>query len=107
MTIAQVLMRSLKTTGGLTRGRGISPSTIAKWVHSMPATSRVIDDKDTFSGVVCVKSEQHVDLRESSQTPDHVDTATLLTWLNLHNPFQRRGALLWTMSTMLAGYVYT
>ena len=28
MTIEQVLMRSLKTSGGLTRGRGISASTI-------------------------------------------------------------------------------
>ena len=54
MTIEQVLMRSLKTSGGLTRGRGISPSTIAKWVNSMPAASRVIDAMETFGGVACV-----------------------------------------------------
>ena len=68
MTIEQVLMRSLKTSG-----RCISPSTIAKWVHSMPAASRVIDAMETFGGVACVTSEQHVDLRESNQklTPRH------------------------------------
>ena len=47
-TIEQVLMRSLETSGGLTCGRGISPSTIAKWVHSMPAASRVFDAMETF-----------------------------------------------------------
>ena len=93
MTIEQVLMRSLKTSGGLTRGRGISPSTIAKWVHSMPAASRVIDAMETFSGVACVTSEQHVDLR------DHADTATFLTWLDLHHPFQRASPLLASLAS--------
>ena len=94
MTIEQVLMRSLKTSGGLTRGRGISPSTIAKWVHSMPAASRAIDAMETFGGVACVTSEQHVDLRESDQKRDHADTATFLTWLDRHHPFQRASHLL-------------
>ena len=79
MTLEQVLMRSLKTSGGLIRGHGISPSTIAKWVHSMPAASRVIDAMETFGGVAWVTSEQHVDLRESDQKRDHADIATFLT----------------------------
>ena len=44
---------------------------------------------ETFSGVVCVTSEQPVDLREYN----HADTATFVTW-NLHNPFQRASPLL-------------
>ena len=99
MTIEQVLMRSLKTSGGLTRGRGISPSTIAKWVHSMPAASRVIDAMETFGGVACVTSEQHVDLRESDQKRDRADTATFLTWLDLHHPFQRASPLLASLAS--------
>ena len=99
MTIEQVLMRSLKTSGGLTRGRGKSPSTIAKWVHSMPAASRVIDAMETFGGVACVTSEQHVDLRESDQKRDHADTATFLTWLDLHHPFQRASPLLASLAS--------
>ena len=39
-------------------------------------------------------SEQNVDLRESNQKRDHADTATFLTWLNLHHPFQRASPLL-------------
>ena len=80
------LMRSLKTSGGLTSGRGISPSTIAKWVHSMPAASRVIDAMETFGGVACVTSEQHVDLRESDQKRDHADIATFLTLFGPASP---------------------
>ena len=99
MTIEQVLMRSLKTSGGLTRGRGISPSTIAKWVHSMPAASRVIGAMESFGGVACVTSEQHVDLREFNQKRDHADTATFLTWLNLQHPFQRALPLLASLAS--------
>ena len=77
MTIEQVLMHSLKTTGGLTRGRGISPSIIAKWIHSMPATCRIVDARETFSGVASTTSEQHVGFRESRQRCDLADMTTL------------------------------
>ena len=99
MTIEQVLMRSLKTSGGLTRGRGISSSTIAKWVHSMPAASRVIDAMETFGGVACITSEHHVDLRESDLKRDHADTATFITSLDLHHPFQRASPLLASLAS--------
>ena len=35
LVIEQVLMRYLKSRGGLTRGRGMSPSVPMLWVHSM------------------------------------------------------------------------
>ena len=60
-------MLSQKTSGCITRGRFISPSTIAKWVHSMPGASRVIDAMETFNGVVRIMSEQPVALLESNQ----------------------------------------
>ena len=69
-------MRSLKTSGGITRGRFISPSTIAKWVHSMPGTSRLIDAMETFNGVVRITSEQPVALLESNQR--HSDIRNLV-----------------------------
>ena len=99
MTIEQVLMHSLKTTGGLTRGRGISPSTIAKWVHSMPATCRIVDARETFSGVANTTSEQHVDLRESRQRRNLADMTTLKGWLTIHNPFDRTSPLLASLSS--------
>ena len=65
----------------------------------MPAASRVIGAMETFGGVACVTSEQHVDLRESNQKRDHTDTATFLTWLNLHHPFQRASPLLASLAS--------
>ena len=35
LVIEQVMMRSVKSRGGLTRGRGMTESVIAKWIHSM------------------------------------------------------------------------
>ena len=72
---------------------------IVKWVHSKPAASRVIDAMETFGGVACVTSEKHVDSRESSQRHDHAGAATFVTWLNLHNPFQRASPLLASLTS--------
>ena len=80
-TIEQVLMRSIKTSGGLTRGRGITPSVLAKWVGSIPATSRMIRAVEYFSGVITVTSEQHSDFHESRQKRDHADLTTFKNWL--------------------------
>ena len=41
MTIEQVLMKSMKTSGGLTHGRGISDSIIAMWILSTIALTTV------------------------------------------------------------------
>ena len=53
-----------------------------------PDTSRVIDAIQTFGGLVCATSAQHVDVHESSQSRDHVNSVTFLNWLNQHNPFE-------------------
>ena len=41
----QVLIRSVKTTGGLTRGRGMDESQWASWLLSMLACAEINDDK--------------------------------------------------------------
>ena len=40
LVIEQVLMRSLKSTGGLTRGSGITEAQRALWTMSMPACAQ-------------------------------------------------------------------
>lgn len=42
LVIEQVLMRSLKTTGGMTRGRGMSEGQRAQWILSMPDCAEMI-----------------------------------------------------------------
>ena len=41
LIIEQVLMRSVKTTGGLTRGRGMSETQRLVWLMSMPACADI------------------------------------------------------------------
>lgn len=41
MTIEQTLMRSLKISGGLSHGRGISDSTLSRWAVTMPTVTVV------------------------------------------------------------------
>jgi hypothetical protein len=41
LVIEQVLMRSVKTAGGMTRGRGMTESQRSKWLLSMPACADV------------------------------------------------------------------
>ena len=49
MTIEQVLMKSLKSAGGMTHGRGITESTISQWVLSAPYCSKVIKHVKEFN----------------------------------------------------------
>ena len=86
-TIEQVLMRSLKTSGGMTQGRGITDSTLTKWVHGLPHCLRFCGALEQFSGVVTAKSEQHRDLRSSTQLSDKKDYDIFVDWLQSHPPF--------------------
>ena len=38
----QFLMRTLKTSEGITHGRGITDSTLTKWVHALPRCAPVM-----------------------------------------------------------------
>ena len=58
-TIEQFLMRMLKTSGGMTHGRGITDSTLTKWVHALPYCVPVCDALEKFTGVHSTTSEQH------------------------------------------------
>lgn len=87
MTIEQVLMRSMKTTGGLTHGRGLSESTLSKWVSSIPATLPFSEQLEMFCGVKSEFSEQHVELRDSRLTRDNEDFKQVFEWFSAHSPF--------------------
>lgn len=87
MTIEQTLMRSMKSTGGLTRGRGVSDSVLSKWILGTTATHDICTSLEQFSGVQFFSTEQHVDFREARQKRDLADVAKLTLWLENHPPF--------------------
>ena len=59
LMIEQVLMMSLKTRGGVTRGTGLSELQRTKWILSMPVSSRYNLAMQTFTNVGFTTSDQH------------------------------------------------
>ena len=69
-TIEQVLMRMLKTRGGLKQGRGITSSTQSKIVNVLPKTVPVCESLEDFCGIHSQTSDQHTDLRACTTSRD-------------------------------------
>ncbi len=87
LVIEQVLMRSMKTSGGLTRGRGMTEQQRLIWVLSMPVCAEVNKAMQELSGVNYVTSEQNKDMTKARQARDWKDTATILSYLEENTPF--------------------
>ena len=85
--IESVLMRSLKTSGGLTRGRGMSEQQRAIWTLSMPACASVNSSMQELTGVQRATGEQNQELSQSRTSRDWKDTFTLIEYLKDRNPF--------------------
>lgn len=87
LVIEQALMRSVKTSGGLTRGKGMSEIQRAVWVLSMPARAEVNYAMQDLTGVRYHTSEQHRETTRSRQERDIKDTSEILSFLTVHDPF--------------------
>lgn len=87
LIIEQVLMRSVKTTGGLTRGRGFTEAQRLVWLLSMPACAEVNHAMQKFTETSYETSEQHKDTRKSRLERDDADTVIVLSVLKDNNPF--------------------
>ena len=59
IVIEQVLMRSLKSRGDLTRGRGMTESVRQQWVYSMHACAAIHDAMTSLTGKHHTTSHQH------------------------------------------------
>ena len=65
--IEKLFMCMMKASGGMMHGQGITDSTITKWVHALPRCVPICDALEQFTGVHTATSEQHKDLRPSTQ----------------------------------------
>ncbi|CAG2238772.1 unnamed protein product [Mytilus edulis] len=81
LVIEQVLMRSLKTTGGMTRGRGMSEGQRAQWILSMPDCAEMNNALQEFTGVNYGTSDQHKEGGESRRSRDCQDLKTFYRFL--------------------------
>ena len=73
LAIEQTLMRSLKSSGGLTRGSGMSKHQRALWTMSMPVTSAYNEAMQSFTSRIYTTSEQHKEETKSRIGRDQDD----------------------------------
>ena len=62
LIIEQVLMQSVETHGGLTRGKGMTETQQLIWVFSMPACAAMNEAMKNLSGISYETSDQHKDI---------------------------------------------
>ena len=103
LIIEQFLMRLMKTSGGLTRGRGFTDSILSRWVLTMPTCASLSERFEEFCGVRTTTSEQHVDLRESRRNRDFIDGSKFMEWLDARRPFNPERLQLVSLSSGIVG----
>ncbi|CAG2201575.1 unnamed protein product [Mytilus edulis] len=88
LMIEQVLMRRVKTAGGLTRGRGMGDIQRSQWLLSMPACGEMNQAVQDLTGIGYHTSEQHKEESQARQKRDKDDILTVLSFIKDRNPFK-------------------
>ena len=101
LTIKQVLMRSIKSRGGLTRGRGVTESVRTLWTNSTHRVSGIHEAMTTLTGAKHKTSVQHAEMSESRVRKDNNTLQQLKAWFDINNPFEMRYPELRSLSTDL------
>ena len=99
LAIEQTLMRSLKTRGGLTVGRGMSESVRHQWVLSLSHSASIHNAMVQVTGAAYKSSEQHHEMGVTRTKQDFKDCGKLLDWFAEHNPFLVPGTDLYALSS--------
>ena len=87
LVIEQTLMRSLKSSGGLTHGSGMTDEMRALWTMSTPITSEYNHAMQEFNDLTYTTSEQHRESSEARIKRDHSDLEKIKEKLSSCTPF--------------------
>ena len=87
LVIEQVLMRSLKTSGGLTRDRGMIQQQRLIWLLPVPAYAETNRSVQELTGVRYNLGEKNKEMTKGRQRHDMKDTLVILTVLAYRNRF--------------------
>ncbi|GBN09828.1 hypothetical protein AVEN_224499-1 [Araneus ventricosus] len=93
-TIEQTLMKTMKGSGGLTRGRGIRESVLTRWTLGMIHLHNICEEVEKYCNITSVTSEQYVDMRPSRTARDNEDVEKLMQWFSQHIPFSINDVLM-------------
>ena len=102
LVIEQVMMRALKSRGGLSRGRGVSESVRLLWVNSMHRCAGIHNAMCSLTGEDRKTSEQHIELGSSRILRDNEDLNKIISWFHQHNPFDKTEGHLKSLTTGLS-----
>ena len=92
-------MKSVKSTGGLTRGRGMQEGTRHLWALSLNHLASINNAMKLLAGSYVKRSEQHIDFGPSRLTQNHTDWKRFKDWLTARNPFTFEDSNLHSLST--------
>ena len=70
-------MRSIKSGGGLTRGREITESVRHQWAHTNHACAAIYDAITKIKNLSLLSSEQHTEMGKTRKERDYKDLLTL------------------------------
>lgn len=101
LIIEQVMMRSLKSRGGLTRGRGVTETVRLFWIHSMHGAASVHNSMTELTNASHITSEQHIELGKSRMKRDKEDSLKLQEWLEMYDALDRKDTSNSEMFTLL------
>ena len=87
--IEQDLMRLIKSRGGLTRGRGITESTMETFTGSLSTTVPICEALENFCNITSGSSEQHKDFRPSSIDKVGKVYDKFVDWFDYHSVSRR------------------
>ncbi|GFN75908.1 hypothetical protein PoB_000241400 [Plakobranchus ocellatus] len=87
LVIEQTLMRSMKSVGGLTHGRGMGDSQRTQWLLSRPACADMNSAVQEVTGSENTTSAQHAESSQSRMKRDDEDMRSLLNFLLSRDPF--------------------
>ena len=87
LIIEQMLMKSLKTSGVLTRG-GMTQAQRTIWLLLMPACAEISQTMEVFRSTSYLKSEQHKDSTKARFFIDNGEMKGLARFLEARNPFE-------------------
>ncbi|GBO35595.1 hypothetical protein AVEN_267063-1 [Araneus ventricosus] len=93
-TIEQTLMKTMKSPGGLTCGRGITESVLTRWTFGMIHLHNICEEVEKYCNIISVTSEQHVDMRSFRIARDNENVEKLMQWFSQHIPFPINDALM-------------
>ncbi|XP_065911780.1 uncharacterized protein [Dysidea avara] len=101
LIIEQVMMRSIKSRGGLTRGRGVTESVHLQWIYSMHKCAGIHDAMTTATNLKHRTSEQHIEFGTSRSKRDYEDLRKIQSWFNQYEPFDPNQPKLCSLSSGL------